>query len=62
LILEAREMRRLFIVLPAAMVPAVMLLLQRMHAPDIVAGMAVGALIGLSLSGFVRQRRRAASA
>lgn len=45
-------------VIPAAIIPAVVLVSQRAHAPDLAAGLMVGALAGLPIALVIAQRRR----
>jgi hypothetical protein len=54
-------MNKLPIVIPAIMVPIMLVALRQMHVPDAVVGLTVGVLLGLSLLGFIRQRRCAAA-
>jgi hypothetical protein len=52
---------KLPIIIPAIMVPIMLFALQQMQVPDAVVGLTVGVLLGLSLLGFIRQRRCAAA-
>ncbi len=53
-------MNRLSIIIPAIMVPIMLVALRQMHVSGAVSGLVVGVLLGLSLLGFLRQRRCAA--
>lgn len=48
---------RLVAILPAALVPATVAGAERLHLPDALSGLIVGALIGLALVAALAQRR-----
>ena len=48
--------KRALAVIPAAIIPAMLLGMQHMHAPDFLIGLAVGGLIGLTIVLVVRRQ------